>query len=352
MKKMAIPAGFRFRPTEEELINSYLRPKIMGQFLPCNIVEEKQLYGGGDPWDVLHDGNQWIVLETDKGKIVKKAIYVFTKLTKKAAAGKLRKNGGVGGKEQFVRAAGCGTWDGQTGPREIKNGNGEVIGFRKMLVFEIRDLNPNSATHNMGHYLMHEYSLPGGESDYVLCEIIHDWNKRSKRKRGVVEEAEEIVVNPKRLMTIGKERKDEENIMTSCSADVPVLVRDEGGSSSFSSGTEYSQVLPLRVEYPDTSTTDDELIPMMESQEQTSEWEWGDLIKLAELLESDHEAGPSCIYGESQVPLGVEYPNTSTSTSAGELTPVIEFQQQTHEWDLFNLDELLDSEFDPCTDLI
>jgi hypothetical protein len=36
--------GFRFRPTEEQLINSYLKPKLFNQPLPRNVIIEANIY--------------------------------------------------------------------------------------------------------------------------------------------------------------------------------------------------------------------------------------------------------------------------------------------------------------------
>lgn len=81
------PVGFRFSPFEGELITLYLKPKVLGQKLPCNIVEERQLYGpDANPWQIFDPENHsWILSEVSSGKF-EKLTYVFVNLTRKGIA--------------------------------------------------------------------------------------------------------------------------------------------------------------------------------------------------------------------------------------------------------------------------
>ena len=40
----ALPSGFKFDPTKEELIIDYLKPKIDGKKLPINLIHEVNIY--------------------------------------------------------------------------------------------------------------------------------------------------------------------------------------------------------------------------------------------------------------------------------------------------------------------
>lgn len=58
MSPVGLPPGFRFHPTDEELVNYYLKRKINGQEIELDIIPEVDLYKC-EPWelagtDVLH----------------------------------------------------------------------------------------------------------------------------------------------------------------------------------------------------------------------------------------------------------------------------------------------------------
>ncbi|CAA2959899.1 NAC transcription factor 25-like [Olea europaea var. sylvestris] len=165
---MNFPPGYRFQPTDQELIIFYLEKKAKNLPLPwnCSIVE-RDLYGEhATPWNVFSDNDPWdisITSERDRKKSTKMTLYVFTKLLKF-------------GKKRTERRAGCGTWDGQTGAKIIENWNGEIIGSSKMLSFEAK-IDSDVIKKNHGHWIMHEYSLDGVSlnertcKDYVICKI-------------------------------------------------------------------------------------------------------------------------------------------------------------------------------------
>lgn len=48
---MGLPPGFRFHPTDEELVNYYLKRKIHGQHIELDIIPEVDLYKC-EPWDL------------------------------------------------------------------------------------------------------------------------------------------------------------------------------------------------------------------------------------------------------------------------------------------------------------
>jgi No apical meristem (NAM) protein len=49
--QLNLPAGFRFHPTDEELVLHYLCRKASGAPLPVSIIAELDLYKF-DPWDL------------------------------------------------------------------------------------------------------------------------------------------------------------------------------------------------------------------------------------------------------------------------------------------------------------
>ncbi|KAK6257854.1 hypothetical protein QUC31_001313 [Theobroma cacao] len=138
-----VPPGYRFAPTDDQLILHYLSNKVKGQPLPSEAVADCEIYGDQDkePWRIFDMTSP-------------RKFYVFTKL----------KNKGKG--KRIERTAGRGTWKGQrTDP--VKDSDGNHIGFKKLFVFEVKGGGANNVN---GHWLMHEYSLLT-QSDYVLCAI-------------------------------------------------------------------------------------------------------------------------------------------------------------------------------------
>jgi len=51
MAPMSLPPGFRFHPTDEELVAYYLERKITGRSIELDIIAEVDLYKC-EPWDL------------------------------------------------------------------------------------------------------------------------------------------------------------------------------------------------------------------------------------------------------------------------------------------------------------
>lgn len=51
MSPVGLPPGFRFHPTDEELVNYYLKRKIHGLEIELDIIPEVDLYKC-EPWDL------------------------------------------------------------------------------------------------------------------------------------------------------------------------------------------------------------------------------------------------------------------------------------------------------------
>ncbi|OMO49769.1 No apical meristem (NAM) protein [Corchorus olitorius] len=146
---MSVPIGFRFHPTKEEVIISYLGPAIHGDPLPADDVLLKiDIYGEKrEPWNLFDKDSE-------------SSFWVFTKLKKRNAS-------------MIDRVAGCGSWVNQNF-HEIRNSDdGKLLGFDKYFRFECKKFGGKSKRGNInGNWTMHEYSLADkGLSDYVICEI-------------------------------------------------------------------------------------------------------------------------------------------------------------------------------------
>lgn len=149
--QLSLPPGFRFYPTDEELLVQYLCKKVAGHDFPLQIIGEIDLYKF-DPW----------VLPS-KAIFGEKEWYFFSPRDRKYPNGS-RPN----------RVAGSGYWK-ATGTDKVIISQGRKVGIKKALVFYVGKAPKGSKT----NWIMHEYRLfepsrKNGSSkldEWVLCRI-------------------------------------------------------------------------------------------------------------------------------------------------------------------------------------
>ncbi|CAJ1978587.1 unnamed protein product [Sphenostylis stenocarpa] len=153
LAQLSLPPGFRFYPTDEELLVQYLCRKVAGHHFSLPIIAEIDLYKF-DPW-VL------------PGKAVfgEKEWYFFSPRDRKYPNGS-RPN----------RVAGSGYWK-ATGTDKVITTEGRKVGIKKALVFYVGKAPKGSKT----NWIMHEYRLLDSSrrnnlgttklDDWVLCRI-------------------------------------------------------------------------------------------------------------------------------------------------------------------------------------
>lgn len=74
MENKLPPVGFRFNPTDYELVTHFLRNRNIGKPTPSDAVKECDLYGKKEPWEI------WEMFSAvDESRVVKQ-LYFFTKL--------------------------------------------------------------------------------------------------------------------------------------------------------------------------------------------------------------------------------------------------------------------------------
>ncbi|KAF8027462.1 hypothetical protein BT93_E0383 [Corymbia citriodora subsp. variegata] len=160
MKKaqLEMPAGFRFHPTDDELVSHYLIRKCASLPIPVPIIAEIDLYKF-DPWDLpemaLYGEKEW---------------YFFSPRDRKYPNGS-RPN----------RAARTGYWKATGADKPI--GRPKTLGIKKALVFYAGKAKREVKT----NWIMHEYRLANVDrsagkkknnsrlDDWVLCRI---YNKK------------------------------------------------------------------------------------------------------------------------------------------------------------------------------
>ncbi|KAL9229635.1 hypothetical protein vseg_005083 [Gypsophila vaccaria] len=145
-----VPPGFRFHPTDEELVGYYLKKKIASQKIDLDVIRDIDLYRI-EPWDLqercrigYEEQNEW---------------YFFSHKDKKYPTG-TRTN----------RATLAGFWK-ATGRDKAVYDKSKLIGMRKTLVF-YKGRAPNG---HKSDWIMHEYRLesdengPPQEEGWVVC---------------------------------------------------------------------------------------------------------------------------------------------------------------------------------------
>ncbi|CAN8256494.1 unnamed protein product [Cochlearia groenlandica] len=146
---MRLPPGFRFHPTDEELVVQYLKRKVLSSPLPSSIIYDFDVCKA-DPWDL--PGN----LERER--------YFFSTREAKYPNGN-RSN----------RATGSGYWKATGIDKRVMTSRGnQTVGLKKTLVFYKGKPPHGSRT----DWIMHEYRLSslssssmGPTQNWVLCRI-------------------------------------------------------------------------------------------------------------------------------------------------------------------------------------
>ncbi|XP_057453713.1 NAC domain-containing protein 72-like [Lotus japonicus] len=162
LAQLSLPPGFRFFPTDEELLVQYLCRKVAGYHFSLPIIAEIDLYKF-DPW-VL------------PGKAIfgEKEWYFFSPRDRKYPNGS-RPN----------RVAGSGYWK-ATGTDKVITTEGRKVGIKKALVFYIGKAPKGTKT----NWIMHEYRLLDSSrkhklgssrlDEWVLCRI---YKKKSSTQK-------------------------------------------------------------------------------------------------------------------------------------------------------------------------
>ncbi|KAK7282335.1 hypothetical protein RIF29_11017 [Crotalaria pallida] len=153
MAGMKLIPGFRFHPTDVELVKYFLKRKVLGKKFPFDVIAEIEIYKYA-PWDLpdkalLKNGDlEW---------------FFFCSRGKKYASG-----------ARMNRATEVGYWKMTGKDRTIEHRN-EVVGMIKTLIFHTGRAPKGDRT----DWVMHEYRLEDKEladkgvpqESYVICKV-------------------------------------------------------------------------------------------------------------------------------------------------------------------------------------
>ncbi|KAL0926902.1 hypothetical protein M5K25_003155 [Dendrobium thyrsiflorum] len=160
-----LPPGFRFHPTDEEIITHYLTPKILNHGFVTRAMGVVDL-NKCEPWDL-----------PSKAKMGEKEWYFYCQRDRKYPTG-TRTN----------RATESGYWKATGKDKEIYRGRSEVlIGMKKTLVFYTGRAPKGEKT----NWVIHEYRLQGNctplsnlykssKDEWVVCRVFHKNNNGAK----------------------------------------------------------------------------------------------------------------------------------------------------------------------------
>ncbi|KAI4350384.1 hypothetical protein L6164_004843 [Bauhinia variegata] len=150
-----LPPGFRFHPTDEEIITFYLTEKVMNSSFSATAMGEVDL-NKCEPWDL-----------PKKAKMGEKEWFFFCQRDRKYPTG-MRTN----------RATESGYWKATGKDKEIFKGKGNLVGMKKTLVF-YRGRAPKGEKTN---WVMHEFRLEGkfsynlpkaAKDEWVVSRVFH-----------------------------------------------------------------------------------------------------------------------------------------------------------------------------------
>uniref|UniRef100_A0A0E0LPX2 NAC domain-containing protein n=1 Tax=Oryza punctata TaxID=4537 RepID=A0A0E0LPX2_ORYPU len=153
--RLELPPGFRFHPTDEEVVTYYLTRKAQDRSFSCVVIADVNL-NNCEPWDL-----------PGKAKMGEKEWFFFCHKDRKYPTG-MRTN----------RATASGYWKATGKDKEIFRGRGLLVGMKKTLVFYMGRAPRGEKT----PWVMHEYRLEGklpanlprsAKDEWAVCRVFN-----------------------------------------------------------------------------------------------------------------------------------------------------------------------------------
>ncbi|KAH9302614.1 hypothetical protein KI387_014197 [Taxus chinensis] len=177
MAPVSLPPGFRFHPSDEELLSYYLKKKIHGRKIELDIIPEVDLYKC-EPWDLP---NKSFLPNRDL------EWYFFSPRDRKYPNG-----------SRTNRATEAGYWKATGKDRKIVS-QLSVMGMKKTLVFYMGRAPQGRRT----DWVMHEYRLDevqcegaaGLQDAFVLCRVFKKNGTEQKNGEDIVAQIERTILS-------------------------------------------------------------------------------------------------------------------------------------------------------------
>ncbi|KAL6545857.1 hypothetical protein OROGR_009731 [Orobanche gracilis] len=207
------PPGYRFMPTDEELIIYYLRKKVNNERIPISSINEINIYRFTPKYltdNYPHSGNkEW---------------YFFTQRDRRYPNGNRPKRS----------VEGVGWWKATAGDKSIRS-RGKIVGKKQVLVFYF---GKNKFDEENTNWIMHEYKLSASSTspssnntrfdDWVICRIYNRAWKLNKKIKDVNDRAPLDVERDNGLLVM-QPTEDNNNI-----EDIqPLQIQNNNSSAAF-----------------------------------------------------------------------------------------------------------------------
>ncbi|XP_044466974.1 NAC domain-containing protein 83-like [Mangifera indica] len=223
-----LPIGYRFYPTDEELVVHYLKRKVFGMPLPASVIRELDVFQA-DPWSLPGD--------------LKEKRFFFS-----------NNRAGNAKESQCKIAAGSGYWKSTGKDKQIMDSEShkQAIGLRKTLSFR-QGKSANQQYQNKTRWLMHEYRLLCPSTNPNSTHLLSDWKvyrifqrKRKPKKHGSNKNQNTEIIKPSCLDFTIEHQSDLLGPPQPCSsssseitADICSAVLDQEESSCYTSFSSY-----------------------------------------------------------------------------------------------------------------